>query len=121
MEIDELLEWYRNHPEFLGIQLVDPNQRGAMGDGPLHIAARAKPAADVQALIDAGADVNLPGDMGNTPLHYAAMSGRIDVVELLINAGAMIAATNELGQTALRVAQLGQKDLVAKRLGGKSR
>ena len=43
--------------------------------------------AEVERLIEAGADVNVQNNYGNIALMYAA-EGYIEIVELLINAGA---------------------------------
>src|ERR1700737_1554718 len=51
-------------------------------------------AASVQALVDAGADVNarFTGAHAETPLHWAASSDDVDVLDALIDAGADIEA-----------------------------
>jgi cell wall assembly regulator SMI1/ankyrin repeat protein len=55
----------------------------------------------VQALLAAGADVNLVPGQTISPLHIAATMGRPDLVNLLLTAGADVHARNELGWTAL--------------------
>lgn len=105
--LTEVLQKYRSHPEFLGLSLDSPNQRGAVDDSPLHIAARKGELEDVGVMIDHGADVNLIGDLGNTPLHQAAMAGKTDVVLKLLKHGANTSLQNEFAQTALEVARLG--------------
>jgi len=58
--------------------------------------------ADVaQALIDAGANVELPISYGIRPLMLAAGYGETAVVETLLKAGADVTARNEGGLTAL--------------------
>lgn len=58
--------------------------------------------ADVaQALIDAGADVEMPIGYGIRPLMLAAGYGETAVVETLLKAGADVTARNEGGLTAL--------------------
>lgn len=97
---------YRGHPEFLGIEITDPNQRGAVDDTLLHLAARTGAIEDIKALVDAGADVNIAGDLGNTPLHQAAMMGQVGAVKLLLKLGARTYLKNEFDQTPLEVAEL---------------
>lgn len=111
-----VIEKYRNHPEFLGIDFEDPNQRGAVDDTILHIAARTGAVEDMKVLIDAGANVNAVGDMGHTPLHQAAMRGQVESVRLLLRSGAGPDIKNEYGQTAVDVAALGGHDEVLKAL-----
>jgi ankyrin repeat protein len=55
----------------------------------------------VQALIDAGADVEAPIGYGVRPLMLAAGYGEADVVDTLLKAGADVLAKNEGGYTAL--------------------
>jgi ankyrin repeat protein len=114
--LQDILQKYQTHPEFLGLTLDAPNQRGALDDSPLHIAAREGDLEDVEVLIDHGADVNLVGDLGNTPLHQAAMTGKTAVVLMLLNRGANALLENEFSQTALDVAQLGNHAEVVKAL-----
>jgi ankyrin repeat protein len=55
----------------------------------------------VQALIDAGADVEMPIGYGIRPLMLASGYGETAVVETLLKAGADVTARNEGGLTAL--------------------
>ncbi len=52
----------------------------------------------VQALIDAGADVNEEGEYGQTPLYLASGAGHLDVVKLLMSHGARV---NDLGTAGI--------------------
>lgn len=97
---------YQVHPEFLGIEILHPNQRGAVDDSLLHLASRTGAVEDIKVLIDAGADVNICGDLGNTPLHQAAMMGQIESAKLLLRHGANISLRNEFDQTPIEVAEL---------------
>jgi ankyrin repeat protein len=108
-ELKEVLSKYARHPDFLGLELVDPNQRGAVDDAPLHIASRRGTPEDVRDLLALGARVNMPGDLGNTPLHFAALAGRADIVRTLLANGANPKMKNELGETPLQVAIQGAK------------
>jgi ankyrin repeat protein len=108
MSLKDVLQKYSDHPEFLGIDLVDVNQRGAVDDSPLHIASRKGEIEDIEVLLSNGADINLAGDLGNTPLHQAAMTGKTEAIKKLLSHGANSRLTNEFGQTALKVAELGK-------------
>ncbi|KAK3390249.1 ankyrin repeat-containing domain protein [Podospora didyma] len=55
----------------------------------------------IEALLDAGADVNAIDDDGDTPLIQCMINGRADVAELLIRHGADLNVINKLGVTAL--------------------
>jgi ankyrin repeat protein len=55
----------------------------------------------VQALVDAGANIEAPIGYGVRPLMLAAGYGETAVVEVLLNAGADVLAKNEGGYTAL--------------------
>jgi ankyrin repeat protein len=101
-----VIEKYRGHPEFLGIEITDPNQRGAVDDTLLHLAVRTGAIEDIKALVDTDADVNIAGDLGNTPLHQAAMMGQVESVKALLKLGARTHLKNEFGQTPLEVAEL---------------
>jgi ankyrin repeat protein len=102
----EVIEKYRMHPEFLGIDITDPNQRGALDDTLLHLAARKGAIEDIRALVDAGADVNVAGDLGNTPLHHAAMTRQVGSARVLLELGARRDMKNEFDQTPFQVAEL---------------
>ncbi len=54
----------------------------------LVVAAARGDTATVQALLDAGADVNAKDNEGWTALHEAEIGGHTEVVEILKNAGA---------------------------------
>ena len=110
---DNILKKYRSHPEFLGVELIDVNQKGAMDDAPLHIASRSGQREDVIALLMLGANVNQPGDLANAPLHYAAMTGRGDIVDIRRGHGADRDLRNEFGQAASDVAKLAGHDALA--------
>ena len=68
---------------------------------PLMVAARDESAEAVQALIDAGADLEARTEDGWTPLMYAAeRSQSSDVVQTLLNAGADASPKDRDGKTA---------------------
>lgn len=105
-QLKSVFEKYKTHPEFLGLELTDPNQRGAVDDTVLHLAARKGAIEDMKVLIDAGADVNIAGDLGNTPLHQAAMMKQLESVKFLLMRGAKKQLNNEFDQTPLDVAKI---------------
>jgi len=112
-KLNAVLAKYRGHPEFLGIDIHDPNQPGAVDDTLLHLAARMGAVEDIEVLVACGGQINVRGDLGNTPLHRAAMSGQLESVKKLLELGADPGCKNEFGQTALDVASLGEHDEVA--------
>ena len=60
--------------------------------------------AVVEALIDAGCNVNCRGYQGDTPIMRATCEGHEEIVKKLILAGANLAKLNDLGYTALHYA-----------------
>lgn len=118
-ELLQVLKKYSSHPEFLGIELTDVNQPGAMDSTLLHIAAETGALDDMKILLESGAEINARGDMGNTPLHAAAMMGKVESVKFLIQHGADQTLKNEFDQTALNVAETGKKTAVSEILRGR--
>lgn len=113
-KLNEVIKKYRHYPNFLGIDILDVNQRGSIDDTMLHIAAWKGELADMEILIGAGANANARGDLGNTPLHNAAMKGQLEGVRILLQHGANPNLTNEFDQTPLVVAELGKQAEVVK-------
>lgn len=107
LTVSEVLDRYRSHPDYLGIDLLDVNQPGAVDDCPLHIASRSGDLAQVASLVNLGASVNAHGDLGYTPLHYSALKGHWHVAEFLIGHGAKTDEKNEFDETPADVARLG--------------
>lgn len=106
MQLDsELLELFKRYAteytDFIGIDLVEANQKGMGDDSPLHVAARMGLINDVILLLKHEADINACGDIGLTPLHYAAANGHINALKLLIKEGANINSKDEFGKTPL--------------------
>ena len=61
--------------------------------------------ADVQAELNAGADVMAKGGYNNeTPLHYAAEYGTAEIIETLIASGADVMALDDYGKSQLHKA-----------------
>jgi ankyrin repeat protein len=112
--LTELIEKYRRSPEFIFVNLTDPNQKGMTGDTLLHAAAVRGVLEDIGLLVASGASVNAVGDLGNTALHHAASRGMVDIVNKLLESGADVKIKNEFGQTALDVAMLMKRSQVVK-------
>ena len=74
-------------------------------------AVRADDLEAVNALIDAGADLNIQDSGGGTPLSFAAVVGYTDIARALIDAGADLNIQDNSGQTALHYAAEGSTDI----------
>ena len=66
-------------------------------DAPVAEAAMRGDAAEVRALIEAGADVNGALGDGMTALHWSAERGERDITALLLSAGGHVESTTRLG------------------------
>lgn len=74
------------------------------GQTALHYAVKSGNAAVVEALIEAGVDVNATNFSFETPLHYAAEQGNFEIVNLLLENGAKVNLQAAQGKTALHCA-----------------
>jgi ankyrin repeat protein len=72
---------------------------------PLHSAVAGGNEEVVEALLGAGAEVEVRQERGFTPLMGAAAGGRVELVERLLAAGADKGAQNDDGKTALDFAR----------------
>lgn len=104
--IHQVLQRYSRHAEFLGEELTDVGQVGAMGSQVIHLASFADHWEDVEELIQAGADVNATGDLGLRPLHYAVLGGSLGALKLLLTQGADASKENEYGETPAQMAHI---------------
>jgi ankyrin repeat protein len=77
------------------------DRRNADGSTPLQWAVYEGDAAEVERLIEAGADVSLANDYGATPMSLAAEVADTESLKLLLAAGADADSPNADGQTAL--------------------
>jgi ankyrin repeat protein len=90
---------------FSSIENLDVNSKGWDDETLLHMVSRQGIVADVETLIEAGADVNARAEFNTTPLDSAL--GAIDqiaalaIVKLLLAAGADPNTKNEFGLTPI--------------------
>jgi len=88
---------------FLSLGIAAPDKKPA---GPLLKAALAGNAADVQAALKTGIDVNAADERGNTALSIAAEGGRADALQALLAARADVNRANRNGLTPIMRAAL---------------
>jgi len=74
-------------------------------EAPFREISDRKPLDAMQALIDAGANVNAKTPAGDSALHIAAFAGKLDVVRLLAKNGADLNLKDGAGLTALQVVE----------------
>ena len=96
-KLDQILELIRSN-------LGNLNARDEKGNTELILAARSGELEIVQALIDAGVDVNHQNIYGNTALIESAKRGHLETVRALIGAGADVHHQNLFRDTALILA-----------------
>ena len=120
--------WYGLMPELMAEieKGVDVNQQDDLGRTPLHFASykgristtpvedrkpgepdpgNYKTAEMVEALLEAGADVNIEDKDGSTALMEAIPNGNAEIVELLLKAGAKRDVENRHGDSPLSEAK----------------
>ena len=81
-------------PEELGLLLINVLDRESFEQ------------ADVELLLEIGANVNMKNEFYDTPLHLAAKKGHLKTVRLLLEHGADINAKNNIGTTPLRLVSI---------------
>ena len=92
-------------PEFTGITSVGVNTLGIWQSTPLHVAAVRGDAAAINALLDAGADIQSRGEHGYSPMHEAVEQGHVEALILLLDRGASVCVMNDDGLTPIQLAQ----------------
>lgn len=103
MNVNTLFCKYEEYPDFIGVKIVDVNQKSVIDDTMLHISSRNAEIEDIILLLNNGANINIQGDLGYTALHYACMMGHIDVVKLLLKHNASKTIKNEFGEQPIDV------------------
>ena len=93
------------------------NSSDARGRTPVMAATHGNRVAPVQALIAAGADIDLQDNLQDNPFLYAGAEGLLDILKLTIEAGANTKLTNRYGGTALiPAAERGHVEVVSELL-----
>ena len=87
--------------------------RAPLGSTPLHYAAMNADSGPLQALLVAGAAVNVRDGEGRTPLHMAAFSTRTANGRLLLEAGADPSLKTDAGRDVLSLARKVRADELA--------
>ena len=82
--LEDVLSKYRSHPEFLRIDLTRPDQKGAVDDTPLHVAALTGNVPAILKLLELGANPGLRNEFLETPLRIAQTGGKSDAIAALI-------------------------------------
>ena len=77
-----------------------------MSDADFMVLCKEDSLFEVQAAIEAGADVNARGEDGLTPLHVAAANPNSEVITALAKAGADVKARDEVGWNPLHFAAI---------------
>ncbi len=115
--LQALIDKYRYHVDFAGLDLSDINRQCYPDDDALiHLVARVGGPDEIELLVTSGARVNAMGDMGFTALHYAATNGRLAMAKRLLDLGADPGIRNEWGQTAVVLAVMGNHTDIVKLL-----
>ena len=73
------------------------NSIGGFGNSPLKIAAVRGDVAAIEALVQAGADLNALNEHGCTALHHAVAQGHYSAASRLIELGALLNIRDQFG------------------------
>ena len=71
---------------------------------PLHTAVIANAGANIEVLVNAGANINAQNSKKQTPLHLAIQSDNFEIFQILLSLGAKVNATDEDGELPLHLA-----------------
>jgi ankyrin repeat protein len=104
-ELDAILDSIRDTADFDMLELQGVNDRGSLGNTPLHIAAVRGDAPAINCLLDHGAAIDAIGEFGETALHVAVQMRHPEAVETLLARGASRDIENALGKTPLELAR----------------
>jgi ankyrin repeat protein len=104
-DLSKVLESMRETAEFDQQPLTGPNDRGNLGNTPLHVAAVWGDVHAITCLLDNGAAIDAIGEFGETALHVAVQMRKPEAVRALLARGASTGIKNELGKTPLQLAQ----------------
>ncbi len=115
-ELKEVVRKNQTHPEFLGINIEHVDERSALDNTMLHLAAGTGALSDITLLVQHGADLNAPGDLGYTPLHMAVLMKQKFSLKLLLELGADHNIRNEFGQTPKDLAESIQEPALGQEL-----
>jgi uncharacterized protein len=111
-QIERFLQEVADLPGFHGISIEGLNTHSDFGDTPLHVAAIRGDAAMIEALLNAGAQIDAAGEHQYTPLHEAVEQGHIEAVQLLLSRGASLTSQTDDGATPLELARsMGHRDI----------
>jgi ankyrin repeat protein len=105
-DLSDILARMAGSIDFQGMTPTSVNERGILGDTPLHLAAVSGDIRVGKILLDAGADPNIRGEYGDTPLHQAVGQKHYDFVKLLLTRGASKELRNDDGQTPVDLANM---------------
>ena len=92
------------------------DERNAVGETSLILAAERGDAKDVRMLLDLGADPRATSGTGWTALHGAAECGSVSAIQMLLEAGADVLAVTRASKTSLDIAQKYNKQDAVKEL-----
>jgi uncharacterized protein len=83
-ELDAILDSMRETAEFDMLELKSVNDRGNLGNAPLHVAAVWGDVRAINCLLDHGAAIDAIGEFGETALHVAVQMRHAEAVKILL-------------------------------------
>ncbi|GDX36474.1 hypothetical protein LBMAG18_09850 [Alphaproteobacteria bacterium] len=90
--------------KYLLNQNINIKGKNTLGQNVLHLAASKSDSRVVEALIEAGADVNSKDNYLETPINLAIFAGQTEIIEILIKKNARLDQININGNNALHIA-----------------